>query len=642
MTDPAEKARLGATTRAGKEKGLTAAQLRAEWDGRLTPAERRAVAAAHTRAGPAKVPAVSPAAAVDHALGHCFERASVVPERHLLAEALRRGVGAVTVEAVAGEFAARPLLAREVAGQRLVTTPEVLGEEGRVVALARAGRGRFAALGDPDRPVARPWLNAGQRAAVRHVLGSRDRVTVVRGAAGTGKTTMMQEAVDGLRAAGREVVVLAPSAQASRGVLRGEGFAGADTVARFLADPRLRDAARDGVVWVDEAGLVGVPTMARLLAAADALGARVVLSGDRRQHGSVERGAALRLLEERAGVPVAEVTEVLRQTRAGYKRAVERLAAGDAAAGLAALDRLGWVREVPDADRYRVLAADYLAATRDRKPGGAARTALIVAPTHAEGAQVTAAVRAALKAAGGLADEREVRAWVPARLTEAERRDPARYRPGDLLQFHQHAPGHARGERLVVGDGTPPVAAAARFQLYRPAGLPVAVGDRLRVTANGKTKDGRHRLDNGDLLTVAGFTPAGDLVDARGWVVAADFGHLAHGYAVTSHASQGRTVDTVLLAQSAVSFPASGREQFYVSASRGREAVVVYTDDKAGLARAVGRADPRLTATELVGRPPTPPRRHLAALRRLAAFERAHAAPPPPERSPYREAVRDR
>jgi ATP-dependent exoDNAse (exonuclease V) alpha subunit len=59
-------------------------------------------------------------------------------------------------------------------------------------------------------------------------------------------------------------------------------------------------------------------------------------------------------------------------------------------------------------------------------------------------------------------------------------------------------------------------------------------------------------------------------------------------------------VDRVFIGQSSESFPASSREQFYVSASRGKEQVTVYTDDKHALLDAVCRADERLTATELM------------------------------------------
>jgi hypothetical protein len=69
---------------------------------------------------------------------------------------------------------------------------------------------------------------------------------------------------------------------------------------------------------------------------------------------------------------------------------------------------------------------------------------------------------------------------------------------------------------------------------------------------------------------------------------------------VTSHAGQGKTADRVLVALSSLSFSASGREQFDVSVSRGRESVTVYTDNTAGLRRAIERADPHRSATELV------------------------------------------
>ena len=63
----------------------------------------------------------------------------------------------------------------------------------------------------------------------------------------------------------------------------------------------------------------------------------------------------------------------------------------------------------------------------------------------------------------------------------------------------------------------------------------------------GKTKDGEHRLNNGSLMTVEGFTKRGDIIVDQGWVIDRDFGRLSHGYVVTSHASQGFTVYLVLI-----------------------------------------------------------------------------------------------
>jgi hypothetical protein len=73
----------------------------------------------------------------------------------------------------------------------------------------------------------------------------------------------------------------------------------------------------------------------------------------------------------------------------------------------------------------------------------------------------------------------------------------------------------------------------------------------------------------GAIFTVKSFTQNGDIVLDNGWVVGKDFGHIAHGYVVTSQASQGRTVDEVLIGQSEQSLPASNLQQLYVSVSCG-------------------------------------------------------------------------
>ena len=211
--------------------------------------------------------------------------------------------------------------------------------------------------------------------------------------------------------------------------------------------------------------------------------------------------------------------------------------------------------------------------------------------------------------------------------------DPVSYAPGDLLRFHQHAPGHTNGSRLVLGEGdAPPVAYAGRFEVFRPGALAVAVGDRLRVTARGATKDGKHKLVNGALLTVRGFTRGGDLVVDHGWVVARDFGHLAHGYVVTSHAAQGRTVNTVLVGEAGESLAAADRRQFYVSVSRGTDRTLVFTDDKTELLKAVSRAGETASAlavAEAAGKLPlrTRLRKHVAFINRLATFARTHEPP---------------
>jgi ATP-dependent exoDNAse (exonuclease V) alpha subunit len=188
-----------------------------------------------------------------------------------------------------------------------------------------------------------------------------------------------------------------------------------------------------------------------------------------------------------------------------------------------------------------------------------------------------------------------------ANLTEAERGDAINYLPGDVLQFHQNAKGFKRGQRVVVDDAkTLPLDQASRFQAFRSRSLTLAAGDLLRITHNGFTADGKHKLNNGSLYRISRFDNRGNIVLDNGWKVSKDFGHLAYGYVVTSHASQGKSVQDVFLGQSSLSFPASSREQWYVSVSRGKERLVVYTDDKKALREAVAQSDERLSATEFV------------------------------------------
>ncbi|QYO65188.1 ATP-dependent RecD-like DNA helicase [Leptolyngbya sp. 7M] len=334
--------------------------------------------------------------------------------------------------------------------------------------------------------------------------------------------------------------------------------------------------------------------------------ARLVLSGDRRQHGSVERGAALRLLEDEAGLKPAELKEIHRQQGA-YMLAVKSLGEGDMSGGLTALDKLGWVQEIASEERYRVLATMYMDSVR------AGKSSLVVSPTHAEADAVTEEIRQQLREQKALGSEvREYEQLVPANLTPGQQLDAASYQPGDVLVFHQNARGYKRGQRLVVGRDRVPLDQAARFTVFHQRSVGLSVGDRIRITQNGFTADRDHRLNNGDLHTIKDFAANGNLLLENGWQVPKNYGHIALGFVVTSHASQGKTVDRVFIGQSSQSFPASSREQFYVSASRGRERVMVFTDNKEDLLDAISRSDERVSAI--------PPRRRTLA----AGSGRAH------------------
>lgn len=660
ITDAGIKSQLGQRTREAKDpEGLSMFKLQAEWKKRLSDGERNAIFKA--RFGQEST---SPGAAesMDYALSHCFTRASAVPEKELLKTALIHSVGAAGADDIRAQLSRPNILRKARDGIRYVTTREVLAEETAISDFVREGRGKHVKLGGYQPPALDQRLSEEQRNAALVILNSRDRVTALKGGAGTGKTTLITETVKGIESTGKQVFLFAPSADASKGTLRNEGFENADTVERLLIDPRMQETVKGQVIWVDEAGLLSVVDMKRLFDVAKEQNARVILSGDTKQHTGVKRGDALRILEQNSGIKTAVLTEIRRQTGAEYRAAVKAISEGDVLgkdgrtrflSGMEMLDDMGAIIEAPGENRYSQIAADYAEVTAARKHGGGYKTALVVSPTHKEADKVTGAIRDTLKAEGRLGeDERQFLSLRPLNLTDAQRGDAREYLPGNVVQFVQNAKGFRRGERLTVtdadkdgvhtqrADGTMallPLKDAARFQVYQPDKVALAKGDKVRFTMNGfvarETRRGalggkaKDRIDNGQIAEIDGFTRDGGMRLTNGVVIPKNYGGVTHGYVVTSHASQGKTVDVSLIALGTESFAAANKEQLYVSVSRGREAVRLYTDDKAAMMDAVQGSAARLSATELMQ--PEPKKAKPSYMQRLiqtGVIQRAYTA----------------
>jgi hypothetical protein len=135
-----------------------------------------------------------------------------------------------------------------------------------------------------------------------------------------------------------------------------------------------------------------------------------------------------------------------------------------------------------------------------------------------------------------------------------------------------------------------------RITVCQPREIPIAENDRLHIKANRKLTAGG-RVTNGELVTVKSVLADGgvELVDGR--VLDKSFREFLPGYAVTSYGSQGKTVDFVLFSDSTVK-AATNAQQWYVTISRGRRGIRIFTPDKEQLRENVARSGHRPLALE--------------------------------------------
>jgi conjugative relaxase-like TrwC/TraI family protein len=599
-------------SRPKKMKGVSDEQVRDQQLGEIGFFEKRSLRRVTRDADGIAKPfaeSVTESAAIDHGVAHIFERRSVAPQHKILEAALVNGCGQLDLKQLKCGVQDHPTLVR--VGSEF-STREILTKELSLIHSVNAGIDAVKPIvhryESPDR------LGPDQRKALTHILTSPDRFTGFRGLAGSGKSTALVELARALCHGGYDAIFCAPTASAAD-TLRHEVsyLANTMTLQKLLADPNVhRQLSPGSVVVLDEAGAVGLDDMAKLFEVALRKECRVVLSGDTGQHSSVPRGDALRIIEQYSSYRFSELTTIRRQKPAAFREIVELAAAKQTDKAFAKLVELGAVTEVPADDHggrgrtlYQRAADAYVAATKQ------GRSALLVSPTWAEIEAVTEKVRESLKADGVIShDENTHGVFDSLSWTVAQKKDARQFEPGQRLRFVRRTKKFERGETVEVvatletglrvrrPDGLEvdfiPTSAAASFDVGESRELKVAAGDWLLLQANhGK------EFVNGERVQVKRL--AGGAIElADGRVLPIGYNTFTHGYAVTSHSSQGKTVDEVLLVASSKSFAAVNREQFYVSISRGRERVHIFTDDSELLARRVTDTHERIAAVELV------------------------------------------
>lgn len=464
--------------------------------------------------------------AVDAVLPELTEQASTFDRRDVLrawAERHRRGAEVTDLEqltdrwlasdrAIALEPADRPYLPRKH------STPEMLELERRLVEESQSRQRTRTSVASADTRDEildrRTDLSDEQRTMVRALTSSGDGVQVVRAAAGTGKTYALDAARDIWQRDGKSVLGCALSARAAVELREQTGIP-TQTIASLQYElGRGHQLPDDGILIVDEAGMVGTRAIADLADHARLANAKLVLCGDDRQLPEIEAGGAMRGLAKRLGA--IELRDVQRQQHGWDRDALRALRDGKVEA---------W------ADSYR-----------EHKR--------IVAATDAT------AIRARL-----------VDDWHRATLAHPEEDNlMLAHRRADVADLNQRARErmHATGQ---LGD----------IEL-EAEGRAFAVGDRVVTTQNDRANQivngERGRITAVDPRTLAvhvRFDSGRTATLSSAYVTD---GNLDHAYAMTAHRAQGATVDRAFILGSDDLY----REWGYTALSRHRDEARYYVN----------------------------------------------------------------
>ena len=568
---------------------------------------QQVIAAARVRANEQQAErTVSAKEAVTFARDKIFEREAVADERMILRDALRRGMGETTYRDIRAEFDQRReagdfnfVRGTKHSSGRSFTTPETIAAERANIRYVLEGRNAvepiMSAESAREHASTKTFLNDTQRRVIEQVLISGDRIHGLQGLAGSGKTSSLQSIREGAESAGYKIEGFAPTSKAA-GQLREAGIE-ATTLQGFLARGQNHSSTEPPIrhlYMLDESSLASTKQMRSFLGR---LGPddRVLVIGDTRQHQGVDAGRPFQQMQE-AGMQTSQLDRIMRQKDPELLKAVQHLANGETVKGIELLAEQGRITKIANGhDRIAAIARDYAA-----QPDNT----IIVSPDNRSRQQINEAVRTELRKTGGLAEDGRMLLTLTHRsdMTGADRTWAARYNPGDVLQYStgSKSEGIERGSLATVRSvdarvNTVTVAVEGGSSItydprrlkgvnvFREVEREFAVGDRIQFTAPNKDLDVANRdigtvvrLEDGQMtLRMNGKSARTVTFDT------AEFRQFDHGYAITSHSSQGLTAERVIAHFDTDSSRSLINSRLaYVSISRASEDAHIYTNDE--------------------------------------------------------------
>jgi conjugative relaxase-like TrwC/TraI family protein len=557
--------------------------------------------------------------AVTFAIEKGSEREAVNDTRQLMIDALRRHLGRTTFEAVASEMRSREARGQLVgivlddAARRRVTTEKTLRREAENVEKMRAGKGTQQPITE-DIPAAVTTsqgvaLSESQRAAFEQIVTSRDQISGFQGKAGTGKTTTLAAVREAAERAGFDVQGFAPTTRATQ--LLAESGMETRTLQKFVRqkdDPE----ARPRFLVLDESSLASTKQVNDFLSRVRPKD-RVLLVGDVRQHEGVEAGSPFAQLQ-RHGMETARLEQIVRQQEEPLREVVGNLSAGHIKEAVDGLREQGRITEIADRrERLSAIAKDFSDEPRN--------STLVISPANKERVELNRLIHQRLQATGEISSKDYTTKILENRgeLTGAERGFAGAYRPDDVIRYttgsKKHGIGAGEYARVVAADEKTNALTVRleksqrqisydpkRLQgvtVYREAEREFSEGDRIQFRAPYSPG----RVANGELGTLEKIAK-GRLTVALDSGRSVEFHidrnrHIDHGYAVTSHSSQGQTVNRVLInADTGEPDKLLNQRMAYVATSRARLDARIYTDSDERLSAALARQVDKSTALE--------------------------------------------
>jgi ATP-dependent exoDNAse (exonuclease V) alpha subunit len=460
-------------------------------------------------------------------------------------------------------------------------------------------------------------LNPAQEAALRHIGLGKDRIMGVEGVAGAGKSTLIR-ALRQASGEGISLVAFAPTSSAAANLGASAGIPSRTVASLIQSGGWGLDAST--VLVIDEAGQLGNRQALRVLEISRRTGARLILLGDDRQTGAIEQGKPFWLMQK-LGLPMAHLTESVRQETQTMKAAVAQARLGNYAASIANLDK------VVTGDDPASLAKALVGEWTRLKPESRANTNVLVLENAAR-LIVNMQIRAALQREGVVAaEETRLSILAAAGMTDQEKRFARFYSRGQILRFARdkldlgisreveyRVLGMARDDRgrqrvrLIDEQGRtlewdPRLGRASQVNVFRSEARDLARGDRIQW----RLVDHALGLKNAERGTVEDLrgtlaTIRWDMDGRRQQIDLARHKTWDHGYAETVYSAQSKTYDRVYVL-APVRSPLVNGQNYYTAITRARFGVKLWTEDPKRLAERLERhSGEKSSALEGLGR----------------------------------------